>query len=61
MALGPGVRYMSEVIKEQQVLVDDLFWASMTEEDFLKACRAETALQYLEDLFEQGEEFYVDF
>lgn len=61
MPLGAHVKYMSEVIKEEQTLVDDLFWEAMDVEDFILACRRETMLQYLEDLHEQGEEYYVTF
>ena len=52
---------MSDVIREEQRVVDDLFWESMSPEDFVVACRRETLLQYLEDLYDQGEEFYTDF
>jgi hypothetical protein len=52
---------MSDVIKEEQRAVDDMFWKGQSPEDFIKACRRETALAYLEDLYEQGEEYHVDF
>ena len=61
MPLGQHVRYLLDTIKEEQKLVDDMFWKAMTPEDFIQACRRETMLQYLENLYEQGEEFYADF
>ena len=61
MPLGPGVRYMSDVIKEEQKIVDEMFWQGMTPEDFIKASRRETALAYLEALYDQGEEYHYDF
>ena len=61
MPLGPHVRYLSDTIKQEQKVVDDMFWKTMTPEDFIQACRRETMLQYLEDLHEQGEEYDVTF
>ena len=61
MPLGPHVRHLSDTIKQEQKIVDDLYWKAMTPEDFVVACRRETALQYLEDLHEQGEEYDVTF
>lgn len=61
MPLGPHVKYLSDTIKEEQRLVDDMFWKGMTPEDFALACRRETMLQYLEDLYEQGEVYDVSF
>ena len=61
MPLGQHVRYLSDTIKEEQRVVDDMFWKGMTPEDFIRACRRETMLQYLEDLHEQGEEYDVTF
>jgi len=61
MALGRGVRYMEQVIKEEQKIVDDMFWKGQSPEDLIKACHRETALGYLEDLYEQGEQYHVDF
>ena len=55
------VRYMAEVLKEEKKTVDDLFWEAMTPEEFALACMAETNLQYLEHLYEEGEEWYVPF
>ena len=61
MPLGQHVRYLSDTIKEEQKLVDDMFWGAMTPEDFIRACCRETMLQYLEDLHEQGEEYDIAF
>ena len=61
MPLGQHVRYLSDTIKEEQKLVDDMFWKVMTLEDFIQACRKETMLQYLEDLHGQGEEYDIAF
>lgn len=57
----PPVRYMAEVLKEGQRLVDELFWEAMEPEDFIRACEAETQLQYLEYLYDEGEEWYAPF
>lgn len=61
MPLTHDVHYLSDVIKEEQKVVDSLFWNAMTPEEFILACRRETALQYLEDLHEQGEEYWTSF
>ena len=61
MPLGPDVRYLSDTIRHEQKVVDDMFWKAMTPEEFVAACRRETVLQYLEDLHKQGEEYDVDF
>jgi len=61
MPLGPHVRYLSDTIKEEQKVVDDLYWKAMTPEDFIRACRRETLLQHLEGLYEQGEEYDIAF
>ena len=61
MPLGPDVRYLSDTIKEEQKVVDDMFWGAMTPEDFIRACRREIVLQCLEDLYEQGEVYDMSF
>lgn len=61
MSLGPGVRYLSDAIKDEAKAVDEAFWEAKTPEDFLVASRRESFLEYLEGLYNEGEEYYVDF
>lgn len=61
MALGPGVRYLSDVILDERKALDDMLWDAITPEEFIAACRQETLLIYLEELVEDGEEYWTEF
>jgi len=61
MALGQHVTFLSNKVAQEQKMVDEMFWTASTSEELLAAERRETALEYLEELLDDGEEYYIAF